>query len=56
MKLHESFSDSSGKVEHDLRRDISRGQLLPGERLCSESRLTDGRDAAYYRKFSVEEI
>ena len=39
MKLHQSYSEASGELEHDLRRDIYRGQLLPGEKLCSESQL-----------------
>ena len=39
MGLNKPYREASGELEHDLRRDIYREQLLPGEKLCSEVRL-----------------
>ena len=36
MQLNKTFSSAGGELEHDLRREIYRKQLLPGEKLCSE--------------------
>jgi DNA-binding LacI/PurR family transcriptional regulator len=36
MGINRKFSSVSGELEQDLRREIYRKQLLPGEKLCSE--------------------
>ena len=39
MKLRQKYNSAYGELEHDLRRDIYRRQLLPGEKLSSEFAL-----------------
>ena len=39
MKLSQKYNSAYGELEHDLRRDIYRRQLLPGEKLSSEFAL-----------------
>ena len=39
MSLNKKYNQAFGELEHDLRRDIYRRQLLPGEKLSSELQL-----------------
>ena len=39
MDLDRTYNKASGELEHDLRRDIYRRQMLPGEKLSSELQL-----------------
>ena len=39
MNLKDTYSKAFDELEHDLRRDIYRRQMLPGEKLSSELQL-----------------
>lgn len=39
MSLNRKYNQAFGELEHDLRRDIYRRQMLPGEKLSSELQL-----------------